>query len=111
MLPNGRDMACDGPPPTDLARIVSRSAAHVVSAIPLKPASRILRPNPAVSAPGRERLRGIHAVVIQFRIVLCRAELRVREPACRKLGAAVRHVFSAEDTKLQHLPGRELGTK
>src|SRR5262249_55313536 len=111
MLPNGCHMPCDGPPSTNLASIVSRAAAHVVSAIPLKPASRILRLNPAISTPGRERLRGIHAEVIQFRIVPCRAQLRVREPARWKFRAAIRHVFSTEHTQLQHLPGRELGAK
>jgi hypothetical protein len=37
VLLNRRDVPRDGAPPPDLSRVARRPAAHVVSAIPLKP--------------------------------------------------------------------------
>ena len=47
-------MSRDRPPPPDLARIVGAPAAHVVAAVPLEPAARILRMDPALPAPRRQ---------------------------------------------------------
>ena len=51
MLPNGRNVPRDRTPPPYLSRIVPRPAPHVIAAVPLKPAARILRIDPAFAAP------------------------------------------------------------
>ena len=48
VLPDRRDVPRDGPPSPDLPRVVGAPAAHVVAAVPLEPAARILRTNPAI---------------------------------------------------------------
>src|SRR5262245_28287897 len=63
-----RDVARNRPPSSDLPRIVGRSPTHVIPAIPLKPAARILRTYPAVAPPRRQRLRRIDAEAVQLRI-------------------------------------------
>src|SRR5512144_2735213 len=45
-----------GAPATDLPRVVVATAAHVVTAVPLEPAARILRRDPPFLAPHRQRL-------------------------------------------------------
>src|SRR5687767_11943758 len=80
-----RHVPADRPPSSNLPRIVGRPATHVVAAIPLKPSARIRRPDPTVAPPDGQRLRGVDAKVIQLGIVVRRAELCPREPACREL--------------------------
>src|SRR4051812_14646810 len=46
----------DRAPASDLTHVIRRAPAHVIAAVPLKPAARILRANPAVAPPHRERL-------------------------------------------------------
>ena len=77
VLPNRRDVAGDRPPSPDLTRIVRRPAAHVIAAVPLEPAARVLRTNPALAAPRGERLRGVHAEVVEASVVMLGAELRM----------------------------------
>ncbi len=90
-------------PPLDLAFIIRASPAHVVSAIPLKPASGIFMVNPTLLPPHRERLRGIDSKPVQGRIVALMAELCIRKPVFGKLVSTVAHVPAAEDPHLQHL--------
>src|SRR5262245_49819795 len=94
VLPDRRHVAGDGPPPPKLPGVVSTTAAHVVAAVPLKPAARILRSNPSFPAPLGERLGGVHAEVIEPSIPARRRKPCLREPARRELGAAVSHVLS-----------------
>ena len=67
--------------------------------------------DPAAAPPYGERLRRVDAEAVQPRIVTIGAQLRAREPAGGKLGAAVRQVLAAEDAETQHLLRRELGTE
>ncbi len=46
VLPDRRHVPGDRPPAPDLPRVVGAPAAHVVPAVPLKPAARILRVDP-----------------------------------------------------------------
>jgi hypothetical protein len=56
------DVAPNSFPPLDLPRLLLRHAApNVVAAVPLEPAARIVRMNPALAAPDRQRLAGIDA--------------------------------------------------
>ncbi len=57
------NVAAHGLPAFDLLRVfpaptvgVGQAAAHVVAAIPLKPAARVVRMNPALRLPDQERL-------------------------------------------------------
>ena len=50
------DVAADGSPAADLALVVGAAAAHVISAVPLAPASRVFVIEPAFFLPHRERL-------------------------------------------------------
>src|SRR5579872_1427229 len=94
---NGRRMARDRPPPPDLPRIVSRPSPHVVPAIPLEPAARILRADPAVAPPDGQGLGGVDTEVIEAGVAARRRELRANEPAGRKLATAVGQVLPAEN--------------
>ena len=53
-------------PPPDLSMVFLRcTAAHIISAIPLKPASRIVGVYPSVLAPDGQWLAGIDAEVVE----------------------------------------------
>ena len=58
------------------ARPRRHPAAHVVAAIPLEPAARIVRVDPALGAPTDERLAGIDAEEVERRVAPLRRELR-----------------------------------
>src|SRR5687767_11756939 len=111
ILPNRCDMAGDGAPPPNLARIVGAASAHVVTAIPLEPATRVLRADPAAQPPGRERLRRVDPEQVQPAIAALGRQLRVREPIGWKFGTAIRQVLAAKDSQAQHLLRRQLRAK
>jgi len=111
ILFDGRDVARDRTPPPDLPRVVSSAASRVVPAVPLKPATRILRMNPPIPPPNGERLRRIDSEVVQRRIMALRTQLRSREPARGKLAAAVGHVLPAEDAETKHGLRCQLGSE
>src|SRR5262245_7885335 len=103
------DVAADRLPAADLALVLRRqAAAHIVAAVPLEPAARIVGMNPAVVAPHRERLAGVDSKKIEGAIAPARRELGTRKPRRRKLLARVGHVLAAEHPELQHLLRREL---
>src|ERR1044071_7791113 len=59
------DVPPDGLPSFNLPRVFLRNPPpHVVAAVPLKPASRIVRMDPAFATPQRERLAGINTEVV-----------------------------------------------
>src|SRR5262249_20120420 len=102
-------MAPDRLPALDLPLVFGgHAAAHVITAIPLKPAARIVGMDPAFAFPFRQRLARIHAEKITAGIVAARRKLRSGEPAFGKFTPAVRHVFAAEYAEPQHLRRREL---
>lgn len=87
------------------------SSAHIVAAVPLKPASRIIFINPPLLLPYRERLRGIYPKIIELRIMLFGRELHSVEPCLGELLRAVGHILPAKYAELQHLGRREIGFK
>ena len=111
VLPDRRDMAGNRPPAPDLAGVVRRSAPHVVAAVPLEPAARVLRMDPALTAPGGERLRRVNAEVVEPRVTAPPGKSGAGEPARRKLGAAVSHVPASEHAQTQHLAWSQLRQK
>ena len=104
-------MARDGAPAANLPLVVGAAPPHIVPAVPLKPASRVLRMDPAFSPPLAQRLGCVDAEIVELRIVPRRAEFCSGEPRRRKLIAAIRHVFAAEDAEMEHLLRRELWGK
>src|SRR5690349_133410 len=111
VVPDLRDVSRDRAPAFDLTGVVSGSSAHVVAAIPLEPAARILWMNPALAPPFAQRLRGVHAEKVEPRIVPLGTEFRACEPARGKLPAAIGHVLATEDAELEHLLRREIGSE
>src|SRR5687768_15013268 len=100
-------MTANGAPASDLARIVFAAPAHVVTAVPLEPAARIIGMHPSFAAPLCQRLRGVHTEIVELRIALAWAELRAFEPVRRKLTSAVGQVLAAENAQSKHLFGRQ----
>src|SRR5262245_38176520 len=99
-------------PPLDLPLVfLGQAAAHVVAAVPLKPAARVVGVDPALVAPHRQRLAGVDAEEVERAVAAARGQLGTAKPALRKLLAGIRHVFAAEDTEPQHLLRRELGSE
>src|SRR5690349_6031878 len=91
------DMPAYGLPSPDLAPVFGRhAAAHVVAAIPLEPAARIIGVKPSLAAPDRQRLTGVDAEEIERAVAPVGRELRAREPALGKFLAGIRHVLAAE---------------
>jgi len=96
-------------PSFDLASIFPGDpATKVITAIPLEPAPRVLRVDPPVLTPNRQRLTGGDAKIIEGGIVPMRRELRLRKPIAGKLICCIGHILAAEDAEAQHLFGREL---
>src|SRR5215207_11418547 len=58
-------MATHRRPTPDLARVVGHAAAEVIAAVPLKPAAGVVRMDPTLVAPNRQRLARIDAVEVQ----------------------------------------------
>jgi hypothetical protein len=53
------------PPPNLPPVFLRHSAANIISAVPLKPAARIVGVYPSLLAPHRQRLAGIDAEVVE----------------------------------------------
>src|SRR4051812_7788548 len=103
------DMPADGFPSLDLPPVFGRhAAAHIVAAIPLEPAARIIGVKPSLATPDRERLAGVDAEEIERAVAPARREPGAREPALGKLLPGIRHVLAAEHAEAEHLLRREL---
>src|SRR5262245_17738485 len=99
-------------PALDLACVLlSHSAPHVVAAVPLEPAARIVGMNPAFLPPDRQWLTGVDAKVVERAIATGSRKPGTSEPGGRELVLTVRHVLAAEYTELEHFLRRELGAK
>ena len=99
-----RDVAGDLLPPRYLAAIVRYPPPAVITAVPLKPAARIVGMNPAFAAPHRQGLAGIDAEKIELWILSIPRQFGTLEPVSGKFGFTVRQVFPAENAQRQHLP-------
>jgi hypothetical protein len=105
-------VATHSAPAPDLTRILFRhSPAHIVAAIPLEPAARIVGMDPTLFAPHGKRLTCIHAKIIKRAVTGVRRQLGAYEPLSREFLPRIRHVFSAKHPKLQHFLGRKLRAK
>src|SRR3954452_24858829 len=88
------DMPADRLPALDLTAVFLRhAAAQGVAAVPLEPAARIVAVQPALLLPDRQRLACVDTEVIERAVPVPLCELGAFEPACRKLLAAIGHVF------------------
>jgi len=104
-----RDVAANGAPTTDLTQVIFAAAPAIISAIPLEPPARVVGMNPAFASPFRQRLRCVHAKIIQRGARPIRREPRAFEPARRKFFPTIGHVFPAKDAECEHLLRRQLG--
>ena len=97
-------------PALDLARVLLGNApSHVITAIPLKPATRIVRMYPTLSTPFRQWLAGVHTEVIERTVPARWRQLSPRKPTGRKFVAAIGQILAAEDAQFEHLLGRQIG--
>src|SRR4051794_11283872 len=79
------DVAADRLPAPDLSGIVVHAAAHVVAAVPLEPAARIVPVDPALALPFRQGLARIDTETIQRIVAPVFCEPGAGEPAWGKL--------------------------
>lgn len=98
-------------PAADLPSVVHVPAAHVIAAVPLKPATRVILVDPAFFPPVRQRPGSPDLEEIQIHVIATRTQLGFFKPVLGKLHPAVRHVLAAKYTHGQQLPGRQLRLK
>ena len=98
-----RKMTSHGAPAFNLAQVNLTTPSGIVTTIPLKPTSRIVVVDPTFLAPDRKRLGRVHTKIIQRRLMPFGIKFRVLKPTRRKFATAIRHVFAAEHSKLEHL--------
>lgn len=104
------DVTADCLPAPDLALILFwHPPAHVIAAVPLKPAARIVGMNPSFLPPDGKRLAGMNAKIVSRGIAALRRQFCADKPIFRKLRCRVGHIFAAENPELQHLLGGEIG--
>src|SRR4029450_12592486 len=102
-------MAADRIPALDLPVVlVGQAATHVIAAIPLEPAARIVRMNPAFAFPFRQRLARLPPEKIAGPIAATRRQLRAGKPAPGKFAPAVGHLLAAEHAEPEHLGRSQL---
>lgn len=90
------------PPALDLRSInIRNAAAQIVTAIPLKPATRIGPDDPAFGLPFRQALTAFDPEEVQRRIGSC-GQLRVGKPLWRKLIRTVRIILALKHSHLKH---------
>src|SRR3954471_22486199 len=105
------DMAADRAPSFNLPQIVRMTPARIVTAIPLKPAARVVGMDPSFVPPNFQRLRGAHAEIVEAGARPIRRKLCASEPARRKFLAAIGHVLSPEHAELEHFARGQLGSE
>src|SRR6185437_4067701 len=82
-------------PPLDLAQVlVLHAAAHIIAAIPLEPAARVVGVNPTLLAPNGQRLARVDAEEVERSIAAVRRKLSAGEPAFGKLVSRVGQVLA-----------------
>lgn len=98
-----RDVAANGSPAADLSIVVQTAASVKITAIPLKPSSRVFVVYPAVLAPNDERLRCVYTEKIELWIMPFRAEFCFVEPVRWKFAGAISHILTSKNSKCKHL--------
>src|SRR5690348_6270338 len=74
-------MPADGAPAADLpAILLGQAATHVITAIPLEPATRILGMDPALAPPLAQLLAGVDTEIIELGIAFSLGEFGAGEP-------------------------------
>ncbi|MDB6057521.1 MAG: hypothetical protein JWO95_1365 [Verrucomicrobiales bacterium] len=98
------DVTADGAPTFYLTVVFARdSAAHIVSAIPLEPAARVVFVDPAFSTPLGQGLAGVDLEEVEHRVLFVGTEFGAGEPFFGEFGLAIGHVFATEDAHAEHL--------
>ena len=105
------DVPANGFPSLDLSLIVGASPTHVVTAVPLEPAARVVVIDPSLGLPNGKRLGGVDAEKVQLGIMTVLAKFGIGEPTLREFVGAIGHVSPAENAEFEHLLWREIGTE
>ena len=101
---NLREMSPHRFPAANLSRIIRMPPPTIVSTIPLEPSPRVIRMDPPLRPPHRERLARVHPEEVALRVALLGSELRPPKPRFRKFPPPVAKVNTAKDAKLKHFP-------
>ena len=109
VLDESRDVPRDPAPALNLARVVVAAATRVVAAVPLEPAPRILRVDPSLAPPLRQRLRRVNAEVIDSSGRDAPRRVWPLQTSSTEISRAIGQVFSTEHAEREHLFRRELG--
>jgi len=81
----------------------AETPAHIVAAIPLKPAARVVFfIDPSFLFPDGEWLARVYFEVIEGVVVFLRREFCARKPTLWKFFCAVGHIFAAKDAESEH---------
>jgi hypothetical protein len=103
------EVTADCFPAFDLPNVlVGHSSPHIVAAVPLEPATWIVRMYPSFPAPFRERLTGFDTEVVEGVVARSTCQPGMLEPACRKLIGAIGHVLATEHTEAKHFGWRQI---
>lgn len=107
MFSNLSDVSSDRFPPFDLDLIIPGDATtHVVPAIPLEPAPRIIWHDPALFTPHRNWLARVDLKIIQSGTMPRDTErmfFRPGKPISGKFLATIAHVAPTENTEGKHM--------
>ncbi len=106
-----RDVPSHRTPSTNLSVVIFMTPSQKISAIPLKPTSRIIRMNPPILSPNGQWLTGIYFKVIELRIMPFVAKLYTIKPITWKLICAIAHILSSKHTETQHFFRSQIGRK
>ena len=99
-------------PAPNLSKVFLRhSAAHIIPAIPLKPAARIVGVYPSIFAPDGQWLAGIHTEVVERAIATVSGKFCFFKPALGKFVSCIGHVLASKYTQLKHLLRCQLRTE
>ncbi len=108
---NLREMSPHRFPAANLSRIIRMPPPTIVSTIPLEPSPRVIRMDPPLRPPHRERLARVHPEEVALRVALLGSELRLPKPRFRKFPPPIPKVDTAKDAELKHFRGREIRPK
>lgn len=98
-------------PPADLVCVPFSASAHVIAAVPLEPAARVVPHNPAVLAPGLKGLTAFDTKLVEANVWFALGDVFGAEPVLGKLVSAVVEIFAFKDAARKHFFRGQLGFK
>lgn len=106
------DVTADCSPTANLALVLVRYPSPlIVTAIPLEPAARVVRVDPSLGAPHRQRDTRFDAEKVKVAVGGSRGKLRLSKPGLGKFVTTIAQVNTAEDSEREHFLGGEVWRK